>query len=404
MLEAIRERANAFRKETFRFPRDGRIEITLGGNPQPLFYSEDLQRFSFQELQELCYILMHMNYNKGMNAIVRNEHLELWSRVDSLLHNVKGRGINSWIVMHNPLGTYIKLGFLRYLHSGLPDYVPERYNSPNCYYQNSVLRNQMGGEFPAVWTGFAYLEGLCRRICKKYVAEDGTVIKAFKVEGKQYRSERGRRRVRGKQKGIPRINNLHHLLELTRREVSVPTRIMLKKFFKLHSTKEIFEWRNACLHGEEDRSTTVIVVYSLISILLLDVVQKFPYDPWLEERDSYIDRGPYLSPQLVKSQTYSKVFESLNNRDFLEVHLLRIKEDFSHLEEAPEVVAMKQHFSQLTIHNHVYLRELRCFGLTDVYRNLTTEGAIIFLEFLLDYRKELEAASQVNKDDAQPGG
>ena len=382
MLEVIRQRAKAYRKETFH--PGGRI--TVRSKPPQLFQSAELQQLSFQELQELCYIFTQMSHNQGMNVIMLNEHIELWSRIDSLLYSARAT-VNYWIFEHNPLATYVKLDFLQHLFL-LPECIPEGYSSDNSTYQDEVLEKRIGlSSFPAVWTGFAYLEGLCRRICKKYVAEDGTVIKAFKVKGDQYRSKKGNKRAKRGRGGKLKISNLNHLLELTRREVSAPTRGVLKKFFRLHSTKEIFGWRNACLHGEEDKQSTVIVLYSLISILLLDVVQKAPHIPDLGFMEGYKSMNPHRERLHFKDQTYEEVLEGFDADGLTEAELLKLGQDFLRLQKAPEVVAIKRHFSQLNIFDTFYLKKLRCYSFTDAGQNLTTEGAVTFLSILLESRK-----------------
>lgn len=112
---------------------------------------------------------------------------------------------------------------------------------------------------------------------------DGKVKKAFKVDGQQYRTEGGNKKAKKGKKGRKSISNLNHLLLLTRRVVSPDTNIVLSAFFRVHSPSQIFNWRNDSLHGSEDRSTTIIVLYCLISILLLDFLAQSSGDTLSQE-------------------------------------------------------------------------------------------------------------------------
>jgi hypothetical protein len=268
-LETIRRNAQAYRRRIFR--PDG--SITIGGNfdstINQVLDGFDLLSLSTVELQEVGYLLMHMSRNQGLNLILINDYTEYWSLVDYAVRS--SRQADYWIREHNPLFSFMDRELINLLQ--------RQGNSPlqindavNKRYQNLLLQQLYHHHdfFPSVWAGFAYLEGLCRRICNDYVNTDGTVKKAFRVDGKQYRSERGRKRARGKYKGTSKISNLHRILELTRRCVSQDTRRVLAKFLQDYSAAEIFEWRNDSLHGSENRTTTIVVLYCLISILLLD--------------------------------------------------------------------------------------------------------------------------------------
>jgi hypothetical protein len=268
-MDAIREAARLYRQEVFR--RGGSIVISRDQTVTQTFVNLDLAGLLVEELQELGYVLMHMSRNPGMNAIIENDHLEYWAYV--ALRTSTRRSQDGWIERHNPVFSLFDSLIMNELQ-------PQYADSVNRRYQNRFLQEQFfHAFFPAVWSGFAYLEGVCRRLCHDYVDVDGQIKKSFKVCRIQYRSPRGNRaakRSRGKQgrpgkQGQLRINNLSHILLLTRRRVKPRTRRILTKFFRDYSPEQIFQWRNDCLHGAEDSSTTVIVLYCLIAVLLLDV-------------------------------------------------------------------------------------------------------------------------------------
>lgn len=282
-LETIKQNAKAYRRRVFR--SDGTITVTHDQSVNQVLDDLDLFALSSMELQEVGYTLMHMSRNKDLNAVIENDHVEYWSLVNSQV--LYGRHVDPWIREHNP--------WLVRIDSLLVNTWQKERGSPlqtldavNQRHFNGLLLRRYHYPvyhtvFPAVWSGFAYLEGLCRRICSSYVATDGKVKKAFKVAGKQYRSAAGKRswsavkrrtgKKSGTQIGDTSISNLRHMLELTRRHVSKDTQTVLTKFFRNYSTTEIFQWRNDSLHGSEDRQTTIIVLYCLISILLLDIIR-----------------------------------------------------------------------------------------------------------------------------------
>jgi hypothetical protein len=206
-----------------------------------------------------------MSRNRQLNAIIENDHFEYWAFVYSVLQS--SRGPDWWAAQHHPLKNY--------LAASVVDRLRPQYEDPeNKRFQNAVLASYGNSTSAPVWAGFAYLEGLGRRICARYVTESGEVRRAFCVKGNQYRSPRGHAQARGKAKGRKQISSLRDLLELTRRQVGKGCRKQLRRVFGYYSTDEIYSWRNSVLHGAEDRSTTVIVLYSVISMLLLDMVER----------------------------------------------------------------------------------------------------------------------------------
>lgn len=262
ILSVIRENAEIYRGQVFR--RDGSITINHDQTVNKVFDSNWLQDMTFEQLQEVAYILMHMSRNSHLNAIIENDHLEFFSLVNVVV--ILSKKIDGWIINHNPLFSYIDSQLVNELK-------PQYTDNGNKLFQNALLMNLHYHQiFPAVWTGFAYLEGICRRICRYYINVDGTVLKPFKIKRVQYRSTRGNKKASKGHKGKIKINNLGHILELSRRQVSSQTRQLLSKFFQDYPSDQIFDWRNDSLHGSEDRSTTVIVLYSLIAIFLLDLL------------------------------------------------------------------------------------------------------------------------------------
>jgi hypothetical protein len=211
-----------------------------------------LLNLSIRELKEVGYILIHMSRNEGLNAIIENYHMEYWALVNSII--LDSKDIKRWIKRHNPLFSVIGTNLLNQLK-------PQYKDQNNKRFQNSLFNKLYYHDFfPAVWAGFAYLEGLCRRICNEFVDTSGTVKKEFIVCGKKY--------------GIGgRISNLYHILSLTHNKIREDTRKILDKFFIDYNPKQIFAWRNDSLHGTEDKSTALIVLYCLISILLLDLIE-----------------------------------------------------------------------------------------------------------------------------------
>jgi hypothetical protein len=269
-VDMIRRNAQTYRRNVFR--RDGSIAINHNQLVNQVFANLDLTTLSHADLQEVGYILAHMSRNVGLSAIIENDHREYWALVHSRFL-ASGRA-DYWIRDHNPLISLIDTRVMRFCYRGNKS-GPQFEDAINNRFQNTLLQ-QLGSHrsySPSVWSGFAYLEGLCRRICREQVTTDGTVKKPFRVSGSQYRSEAGRRRAKGKNKGSATISNLHHTLELTRRHISDHTRHALTRFFRDYPASQIFGWRNDSLHGSEDRETTIIVLYCLISILLLDVLQ-----------------------------------------------------------------------------------------------------------------------------------
>jgi len=209
---------------------------------------------------------MHMSRSKTGSAVIENDHIEYWSFVNFKV--LSSNYVDHWMRDHNPLFSFIDSQIMNVLKPR-----PRYYDDANRRFQNAIIQSLYYHPFfSAVWAGFAYLEGLCRRTCGDYVDVDGTVKRAFRVCGQQYRTARGNRRAKKGKKGRVRISNLHHLLELTRRQVSKGTRKILFRFFRDYTPFDISCWRNDSLHGSEGRSTTIIVLYCLISVLLLDFV------------------------------------------------------------------------------------------------------------------------------------
>ncbi len=263
MINTCRQRAEEYRKAVFK--PDGSITINHDQTQNKVFRSADLPSFTSIDLQELGLILLQMSFNPSLNAIIENDHVEYWSFVNTLAH--RNNRIDNWIRVHHPLISFVDCNLLNQMQLKYTD-------QENRACQNALLSElRYRKHFASVWAGFAYLEGLSRRICMSYLHSDGTVTKAFKVAKKQYRSHRGNARSKSR-KGSSQISNLYHLLTLVRRIVSKETRNVLSQVFSLHTPKEVFQWRNDCLHGSEDGTSVVIVLYSLISILLLEVLRQ----------------------------------------------------------------------------------------------------------------------------------
>ncbi len=258
-MDDLRLRAGDYRRRVY--GSDGSIRINHSQLENQVIRSDTLPLLSAQELQEVGYILCHMSRNPGLNAIIENDHREYWSFVNKVAQDST---IDFWIRTHHPLRVVINSDLVMQLK-------PKYQDQGNRQWQNTLMDSFYGYMlFPAVWSGFSYLEGICRRICHDFIDEEGEIKKAFRVNGRQYRSARGNRYVTGRRKGYTKISSLCDLLVLTRRKVSPHTRHVLASFFRDYSASDIYSWRNACLHGIEDESSVFIVIYSLISILLLD--------------------------------------------------------------------------------------------------------------------------------------
>jgi hypothetical protein len=263
MLQNMKANSEAYRKSVFR--PDGSIVINHDQTRNKIFVSTQLDGLTSAELQELGFYLMKMCFNRNMNSIIENDHIEYWSHVSNLARN--NNQVDRWLRTHNPIFSFIDSQLVNELR-------PQYNDNVNKRSQNTLLTEVSYHDFfPSVWSGFAFLEGVCRRLCHVYLTSDGEVKKAFKVKGVQYRSRAGNLKCTRRNKGSPRISNLGHALELTRRNVDSDTRTILTNFLNLHSASEIFDWRNTCLHGSEDKSTVVIVLYCLISLLVLDAIK-----------------------------------------------------------------------------------------------------------------------------------
>jgi hypothetical protein len=262
-MEDIRRKAEEYRISVYgRTARD--IRINHNQRENQVIGDEALLRFSNSELQEIGYILSHMSRNPGLNAVIENDHFEYWAFVNVLTRNSTA---DHWIKEHNPSFVLIGSDIISQLR---PQY-NDRLNAINRNELLSIMHYQP--MFPAVWAGFAYLEGVCRRICREYIDDDGGIKKAFRANGRQYRTVLGNRRAPRGSKGKTKISSLEDILVLTRRQVSPTTKTILKKFFKDYSEGAIYSWRNDCLHGLEDRTTVLIVQYCLIAILVLEYSQ-----------------------------------------------------------------------------------------------------------------------------------
>lgn len=248
-IKRIRKRAEEYRRKVFL--DNGNITINHDQTRNKIFVPDELLNLSVRELQEVGYILMHMSRNERLNAIIENDHVEYWSLVNSKI--ASNNNVESWINRHNPLFSYIVVDVVNHLELQYKDV-------NNKKFQNLILNKSPHDFFPAVWAGFAYLEGLCRRICNEYVEKGGKVKKEFKVCGEKY--------------GVnDRVSNLKHILICSFEKIEEGTKNILYRFFDDYTAQKIYNWRNDSLHGAEDRSTTIIVLYCLISILLLDLIK-----------------------------------------------------------------------------------------------------------------------------------
>jgi len=264
-MEEIARRAEAYRQNVYGGTGQN-ITINHSQIENQVLPNQLLSEFSNAELQEIGYILVHMSRNPGLNAVIENDHFEYWAFVDLLTRN---SAADYWVKEHNPFYILLDIDFISRLRREHPE---SSYTDLVNFRNRNVLLANLSRHplFPAVWTGFAYLEGVCRRICHSYIGEDGEIKRAFKVNGRQYRTPLGRQRASGRNKGDTRISSLRDILTLTRRLVGSSTRSVLKKFFTDYSAKSIYSWRNGSLHGLEDGTTVIIVQYCLICILLLD--------------------------------------------------------------------------------------------------------------------------------------
>ncbi|MDB5179351.1 MAG: hypothetical protein JWN01_1294 [Patescibacteria group bacterium] len=258
-MDELHQKARQYRINVYK--RDGSIGINHDQTQNQIIVGSQLSSFSTNQLQEISYVLSHVAKNPGMNAIIENDHFEFWAFINQL---IRTRRSDFWVKEHNP--------FFILINADIATRSQPRYNDQeSCQHRNDLLSSlSYHPFFPAVWAGFAYLEGLCRRLCGEYVATDGKIKKAFRVNGQQYRTQVGHRRASGKYKGKTSISSLKDMLTLTRRVVSRDGQRILTKFFKDYSASTLFNWRNECLHGSEDRITVIIAQYCLISMLLLE--------------------------------------------------------------------------------------------------------------------------------------
>lgn len=227
---------------------------------------ESLNRLNIYELQTLGFLLCHMSKNPGMNAVIENDHFEYWAHVSVVSSGMLN---DHWIKNHHPL--------LSYIYNDLSTQGNLLYSDN----RNAAARNLLISSspnipliFPAVWSGYAYLEGICKRICFQYVDVEGNVIKPFRVNNTQYRTKSGNAHVvkRKGKKAKTRCSSIKDLIVLARRHVAPSTKNVLTNFFKDYNVKDIANWRNSALHGSEDQQTTFIVLYCLISILIIDQI------------------------------------------------------------------------------------------------------------------------------------
>lgn len=275
-MEEIRQKAEEYRSNVF--GSEGQVFINHSQNENQVIDGRTLIDFSNTELQEVGYILSHMSRNSELNAVIENDHYEYWALIALLTRESYA---DNWIRENNPIVSIIDSNILSVLNLQFS-------NSEMAYGRRELLSSISHRSIsPAVWAGFAYAEGICRRINSNYIREDGTVRRAFRVNGNQYRTSRGCKMARRGSKGRHKISSLADLLTLTRRIVSHEARSILRKFFNDYSEIQLYSWRNDCLHGIADQRTVIIVLYCLISILLLE----YPKNEYSVERRSRLSRS-----------------------------------------------------------------------------------------------------------------
>ncbi|OMD19944.1 hypothetical protein BJP48_31590 [Paenibacillus odorifer] len=248
-IERILQNAEKYRTNTLGIK--GHIIINHSQTENQVIVSSELQDFTIQELQQIIVILMKMTVNEGDVAIVENDYFEIWSFVNYLIINSRKK-LDSWFHNYNPLVAHLTSNICQEIK---PKYIDQQ----NREYQNRILDSNSSHSFPMVWSGYAYLEGICRRICSSYVTTEGRILHDFELDGGKYEARRN-------------INSLKVMLNLTKAVVSNSTKNQLDEIFSIYTPNMIYKWRNSTLHGAGDIAIPVIVIYSLISILSLELL------------------------------------------------------------------------------------------------------------------------------------
>jgi hypothetical protein len=241
-IDEIRLTLQAYRQRTF--ATNGNMTIS----PTPLLNVGTLQQLSRDELQEVASELAQTLFHPRV-AILPPELEEFLAFISLLLN--ESPNADHWIKANNPVAAYVRLSSRAKRHATEP---------PHTWAQ-MYLRDSSMPLSNALWAGFAYLEGVCRRICSSHVGVDGMVHKAFSTPGKQHPV--------GKH-----LTNLGHLLELTHTLVGANTQKALASVFTVAPTATLFDWRCSSLHGEKEIWSATVVVFCLISIAVLESVDQ----------------------------------------------------------------------------------------------------------------------------------
>ena len=185
LLQEMKKKADAYRKSVFK--SDNRMTVNYDQTRNKIFYSRQLLELTDSDLQRLGFYLMEMCYNENMNAIIENDHDEYWCHVSNLTRNKYE--VDHWIKNHNPIFSYIDIKLVNELKC---KYSFKYTDNINKMAQNDLLKDLINHDFfPSVWSGFAYLEGICRRLCSDYVTQDGDIKKDFEINVELYKSSEG---------------------------------------------------------------------------------------------------------------------------------------------------------------------------------------------------------------------
>ncbi len=234
----------------------------------------------FHELshEQLCAALIGLSkvlLRPGLNTIVHQDHLALWSWCGELLLNPRYQLFS--VAQHEIRSLYETVIHAALAHCRKPPATKEERQAQNRIQElqpHHAKQFLLESSLVVAYLGFPLLEAVLKRACANYVAFDGRVISAFSVPNKQ---------------GNPRQYNpnsqcssLRDLLFLHSTAVAGPRLRALVDSLRVHltlldGTQDPFDllygWRNQSLHGSTNFQTiggTVLNFSLLISLFEIE--------------------------------------------------------------------------------------------------------------------------------------